>query len=68
MAWTGVYKDLAFVRGAAPGEVVLVDDDGGWVRPDQRDAWIPVAPWDGGPDAELARIRAELERRAGANP
>ncbi len=63
--WTGEYKDLAFVPGAAPEEIVLVDDDAGWVRPDQRAHWVPVAPWDGGPDAELRRVRAELEARLG---
>ena len=64
--WTGEYKDLAFVPDAAPEEIVLVDDDAGWVRPDQRDSWVQVAPWDGGADAELRRVRAELERRLGA--
>lgn len=62
VAWTGEYKDLGFVAGAAPSEVVLIDDDDGWVRPDQRGQWVPVAPWDGGPDVELARVRAVLER------
>lgn len=63
--WCGEYKDLAFLPGASPGEVLLVDDDPGWVRPDQRGRWVPVAPWDGGPDGELIRVRAELERRCG---
>ncbi|MDB5297631.1 MAG: interacting factor-like phosphatase [Phycisphaerales bacterium] len=59
--WSGQYKDLAFVPAAAPDEVLLVDDDAGWVRLDQRDRWVKVAPWDGGPDAELARVRTVLE-------
>ena len=62
VGWCGEYKDLAFVPGASPGEVVLVDDDAGWVRPDQRGQWIPVAGWDGGPDSELVRVRDVLER------
>ena len=61
VAWTGEYKDLAFVPGVPPADVRLVDDDGGWVRPDQRGQWVPVAAWDGGPDAELARVQAVLE-------
>ena len=61
VAWTGAYKDLAFVPGVAPADVRLVDDDGGWVRPEQREQWVPVTPWDGGPDAELARVRAVLD-------
>lgn len=60
--WCGEYKDLAFVPSAAPDEVVLVDDDARWVRPDQRDHWVQVAAWDGGPDGELVRVRAVLER------
>jgi len=62
VGWSGEYKDLAFVPDATLDEVVLVDDDAGWVRPDQRGQWIPIAAWDGGPDAELVRVRAVLER------
>jgi hypothetical protein len=61
VGWTGEFKDLAFVPDAEPAEVVLVDDDAGWVRPDQRGQWVPVAAWDGGPDSELARVRVVLE-------
>jgi hypothetical protein len=65
VAWSGAYKDLAFVAGADPAEVLLVDDDAGWVRPDQRDRWVAVAPWDGGEDdTELSRLRALLAGRA----
>ena len=46
----GEHKDLAFVPGAASAEVLLVDDDPGWVRPDQRRQWGRAsdgraAPW-----------------------
>jgi hypothetical protein len=58
--WTGEFKDLRFVANADPGEVLLVDDDAGWVRPDQRDRWVPIAAWDGGADDELARVRSVL--------
>jgi NLI interacting factor-like phosphatase len=61
VAWGGEYKDLGFVRDAAPSEVLLVDDDGGWVRPDQRGQWVPVAAWYGGPDEELRRVQLVLE-------
>ncbi|AWM40837.1 hypothetical protein GobsT_06120 [Gemmata obscuriglobus] len=44
-------------------ERTLIDDDEGWIRPDQRDRWIPIAPWDGGPDEELNRVRSVLEQR-----
>lgn len=61
IAWTGEFKDLTFIPQARVDEVVLVDDDAGWVRPDQRGQWLPIRPWDGGPDSELGRIRTILE-------
>ena len=68
VGWCGEHKDLGFVPDAAADEVLLVDDDAGWVRPDQRDRWVPVAPWDGGPDDELARVRAVLDDRLARQP
>lgn len=62
--WSGEFKDLSFVPDVAPERVVLVDDDGGWVRQDQRDQWVEVMPWDGDPaDQELIRVRAVLDGR-----
>ncbi len=61
VAWSGEYKDLSFVPDATPGEVLLVDDDAGWVRPDQRERWVPVAAWYGRTDCELLRVRSVLE-------
>ncbi|MBY0457795.1 MAG: hypothetical protein K2V38_10690, partial [Gemmataceae bacterium] len=55
--------DSTFIPGARPEDVLLVDDDGGWVPPDQRDRWVAVVPWDGGPDADLARVQGELVAR-----
>ena len=59
--WTGEFKDLVFIRDATSDEVLLVDDDAGWIRPDQRDRWIAVAGWDGGPDSELLRVQSVLD-------
>ena len=64
VAWCGEYKDLAFVSGALPEQIRLVDDDAGWIRPDQREQWIAIAPWDGGPDTELLRVQAVLTAQA----
>ncbi len=61
VAWCGEYKDLGFVHDAVADEMLLVDDDPGWVRPDQRGQWVAIAPWDGGPDEELRRVRSVLE-------
>jgi hypothetical protein len=63
VSWCGEYKDLAFVIGTVPEEVMLVDDDAGWIRPDQRSQWIAIAPWDGGPDEELLRVQRMLSER-----
>ena len=63
VSWGGEYKDLAFVPDAAPDEVLLVDDDAGWIRPDQRERWVTIAPWDGGPDEELLRVQHSLTER-----
>lgn len=59
--WHGEHKDLAFVPDVAPGEVLLVDDDAGWVKPEQTRQWVRIAAWDGGPDDELARVRCILD-------
>lgn len=64
VAWSGEFKDISFVPDVVPEQVVFVDDDSGWIRPDQREQWIEVVPWDGkSADRELIRVRAELERR-----
>ena len=62
VGWGGEHKDLAFIPDALPGGVLLIDDDAGWVRADQRGRWVPIAAWDGGPDGELPRLRLVLER------
>ena len=61
VGWSGEHKDLYFVANATPGEVILVDDDAGWVRPDQQSRWVSIAAWDGEPDDELSRVRSLLE-------
>jgi hypothetical protein len=60
--WCGEYKDLAFLTDTVLGDVLLVDDDAGWIRPDQRERWVQIATWDDGPDRELIRIRSVLEK------
>jgi hypothetical protein len=58
--WSGEHKDLRFIPGTMPEKVWIVDDDASWIHPEQRSRWIAIAPWDGGPDEELARIRKIL--------
>jgi len=33
--WTGEYKDLAFILNSVPEEILFIDDDPQWIRPDQ---------------------------------
>lgn len=63
VSWVGEYKNLAFVAGVESNRVLLVDDDAGWIRPDQRDNWVPITSWDGGPDDELACVQQLLASR-----
>ena len=65
--WSGEHKDLEFIADATPEDVLLIDDDAGWVRPDQRGQWIAIAPWDGGPDRELLRVQQVLIERLEAD-
>lgn len=61
VGWCGEFKDLRFVAASTPAEVLLVDDDAGWISPDQRDQWISLSAWDGGPDRDLVLVRNVLE-------
>jgi hypothetical protein len=65
VVWEGKYKDLRFVANASVSEILLVDDDGGWLRPDQQEQWIGIAEYDPylvkGEDREFDRVRRVLE-------
>ncbi len=65
--WNGEHKDLRFVRNATPDEILFVDDDPGWIHPDQHGQWISIAAWNGGADNELVRVQAVLEQMTEAN-
>lgn len=58
--WYGEHKDLMLVPETKLGEAMLIDDDAGWIRPDQKEWWIPITPWDGGDDHELQWIQTLL--------
>jgi hypothetical protein len=44
--WTGDTKDLKFVDGASPEEILLVDDYAKYVHPGQENQWIKVPDFD----------------------
>ena len=61
--WEGTYKNLRFVEGAEPHEVLLVDDKRIFIPPEQKAQWIPIPSFlDPYPDddAELDRVRERL--------
>jgi hypothetical protein len=67
IVWDGSYKDLNFVPRARFDEVVLIDDDEGWIKPEQKSQWIGISEYDPylvrGDDQELARVRQLLEEK-----
>jgi hypothetical protein len=44
--WDGEYKDLSYVPDAQLGQILLVDDFEGYVKPDQKRYWIPIERYD----------------------
>jgi len=65
--WDGMYKDLRFVPGAALSEILIIDDDSGWIAPGQESQWLVIAEYDPylvrGEDLEFQRIRQLLQDR-----
>ncbi len=58
IVWEGEHKDLSFVPGADPDEVLLVDDRPAYVLPGQEAQWVPINPF----CAPYAEDDRELER------
>ncbi len=58
--WQGEYKDLRCAQGVEWNNILFIDDDHGWVHPNQVSQHVPIAPWHGGPDEELRRLRSVL--------
>ena len=61
--WQGEFKNLEFATNVEPHEILFLDDDAGWVHPDQTDRWIQIAPWSSGDDTELDRVTQEILKR-----
>src|SRR4051812_19702329 len=49
--WTWTNQKMR--QWAAPDEVLLIDDDAGWIRSDPLSQWVPIAAWDSGSESEL---------------
>jgi hypothetical protein len=63
--WEGEHKDLRYVPNTQYSEILLIDDDEGWIKPEQKTQWIAIGEYDPylvqGEDRELARVRSILE-------
>ena len=40
--WEGEYKDLRFIKGYSPDEILILDDDEDYILPEQKSQWIPI--------------------------
>jgi hypothetical protein len=70
VAWTGEVKDLRFIGGCDPVEVLLVDDLESYVHPEQRAQWVPIVPFVAPypeTDRELERVMRRLVERCSTN-
>lgn len=66
ISWNGEKKDLAWIPGVTPDEVILLDDFGFFVKERQQAQWIEISTFDypfPQDDDELTRIVTALERR-----
>lgn len=66
--WHGPTKDLGFVPGCNPKDVLLVDDYTGYLHPGQEHQWVPVKSFhdptlDTPGNGALIQLLHELERR-----
>jgi hypothetical protein len=61
--WEGSYKDLRYIRGYQPEEILIVDDYEDYILPQHKEHWIPIKPYDPpGIDVWLpAEMQAEPE-------
>lgn len=64
--WQGTQKDLTYIPNAEPSEVLLIDDDEGFIKPEQKEQWIAIEAFDPyleDKDQELGRMRRLLEAK-----
>ena len=66
VSWAGDIKDLHFISGCVPQDVLLVDDVESYVHPNQREQWVRILPFVPPypiTDKEFLRVIEELRRR-----
>ena len=43
--WDGWYKDLRYIKGYDPEEILIADDFADYILPEQKSQWIRVQPY-----------------------
>ncbi len=66
--WSGPFKDLNFVGGVAPEQILIVDDQEAYIHPDQKVNWIPIVEFEPPyppDDTGLQTVQALLQSKLG---
>ena len=61
VVWNGEYKDLNFVIGFTPKEVLLIDDQERYIHPEQKEQWLPIQEYVY-PYSDNDQVLKDLER------
>ena len=64
--WEGDYKDLRFITGFEPDEILIVDDFEEYILPEQKSQWIPIPRYD--PAGENPWALTEAKRPSEDDP
>lgn len=64
--WSGKTKNLNYIPGVVPGEVLLVDDMSLYVHEGQEESWVEVEKYENpypDTDSELGNVLNEIQKR-----
>ena len=64
--WKGNCKDMAYIPDVEASEALLLDDNEGFIKPEQKDQWIAIDEYDpyvARKDQELSRVCRLLEEK-----
>ena len=64
--WEGDYKDLRFITGFEPDEILIVDDFKEYILPEQISQWIPIPRYE--PAGEKPWILTEAKEPSQDDP
>lgn len=63
--WHGKYKDLSFIPNTKGDQVILIDDQEEYIKPDQKSSWVYIPGYDypySQNDSELEKIINKLSQ------